>query len=292
MMPEMLAATSPLAPSWVLPLIARAPQCDDSVGAIRRSVRDAGEFVLASATFPGFTSLSSAETTSAAHDVYALLASTIRNRPANRPIRFWNHIAGIHDDMGDRHDRYMAFNAGRFAAFNEWMGGPDHFPRTVATASGIGDHGSDLTVHMLAARYDGIAVNNPRQRLPFEYSQRYGKFPPCFSRATLFGSRLMIGGTASIRGEESVYLGDLERQLGETLVNIEALTQQASTLSPTQFTLNSITDFRTYHPRREDRAVLEEMLRARFPAATFEWSPVPLCRRELLVEIEAMAIAD
>ena len=62
-----------------------------------------------------------------------------------------------------------------------------------------------------------------------DYSSRYGPLPPCFARGTIIthpvsGRRMLLAaGTASIRGEESVHVGDLRSQMRETLENLASL---------------------------------------------------------------------
>ena len=156
---------------------------------------------------------------------YRRLESILREQRLTHPVRLWNHIPGIHDPMGDGQDRYMAFNAGRFEALAEWFGGPASFDTRSVSASGVGHDGADLVLHCLASDEPGRAVDNPRQVPPHRYSRRFGPLPPCFARATTIhppgGAPLvLVGGTASIVGEESVHLGDLERQTDETLTNL------------------------------------------------------------------------
>ncbi len=95
------------------------------------------------------------------------------------------------------------------------------------TASAVGIKGSDLSIHCLALEEPGTPVENPRQTPAWQYSARYGPLPPCFSRATivdLAGRRtLLIGGTASVVGEDSRHAGQFDAQVEETLLNLEAL---------------------------------------------------------------------
>ena len=67
---------------------------------------------------------------------------------------------------------------------------------------------------------------NPRQIAPYRYSKRFGPLPPCFARATVLPAeagtarKILVGGTASIRGEESIYLDDIRLQTSETFHNL------------------------------------------------------------------------
>src|SRR5258708_4104731 len=85
---------------------------------------------------------------------YGALADRLAQSPLHHPVRFWNHVPFITDPAdGGRdnyRDNYMVFNAGRFRAFADWLGGTARFERDVATASAIGHWGRDLVVHCLA----------------------------------------------------------------------------------------------------------------------------------------------
>ncbi len=194
-------------------------------------------------------------------------------RTGDHPVRFWNFLPGINDPLGDDQTRYMAFNAGRIAAF-------ERYPQALfATASGVGHAGRDLWVHGLFADEPGVPVNNPRQVPPHRYSSRYGPRPPSFARATRAGDRLLVGGTASIRGEDSVHLGDLHGQVAETLTNLAAVITAAGASF-------ALVDVRVYHRPEVNPADVQPLL----PSAwRVEWVAAELCRPELLVEIEGLA---
>ena len=77
-----------------------------------------------------------------------------------------------------------------------------------------------------------MPVENPRQVSAYHYSRRFGAIPPCFARATLLtcgGEPLLIvGGTASVVGEESRHIGDLHGQTQETFRNLASVVAAAS----------------------------------------------------------------
>lgn len=225
----------------------------------------------------------------AAHDAYALVSRALSDRPARHPVRFWNYLPDIHRPAAGGLDRYMVFNAGRFAACSEWLGGPDRFGRLLATASAVGWAGADLVVHALAAREPGTPVENPRQVPAYRYSHRFGPRPPCFARATVLpgqpGPVVLVGGTASIRGEESMFPGDVDAQARETFENLRTLARAADPAHD----LSSFTELRVYHPRDADRPAVAGLVAAEFPnARRVEYVRADLCRPELLVEIEGL----
>jgi chorismate lyase/3-hydroxybenzoate synthase len=193
----------------------------------------------------------------------------------------------------------MAFNAGRFEALSEWFG-KESFDTRVATASGVGHGGQDLVLHVLAADRPGRAVDNPRQVAPYRYSRKYGPLPPCFARATVVkppfeAPLVLVGGTASIVGEESVHRGDLERQTDETLTNLAVLLRAAAgapedRLEDRAATLAGFRDVRIYYPDPRRLEELRVLLGNAFPGAgSVEWVRADVCRAELLVEIEGVA---
>lgn len=105
-------------------------------------------------------------------------------------------------------------------------------------------------------------------------------------------SMLLISGTASVDGEgRSIHLGDIEAQSWRTFENIEALlASEGADWHDVVRTTCYLRDMsRDYEPFNEVRHAfyLERNLEP-FPAST--GIQVTLCREDLLVEIEAMAI--
>jgi len=258
------------------------------------AVRDAERFSLASARVAGAGRLDDADFERAAADIYVALADVLRARPGRHPVRFWNHIPGIRKPSATEGiDRYMVFNAGRFAACSDWFGSPDAFDRLLPTASGVGHDGSDLVVHVLAGDAPGTAVENPRQVPSYRYSRRFGPRPPCFARATTVswddaGRTILVGGTASIRGEETVHAGNLMAQTRETFDNLAALVRAAGARG-----LQSFEALRVYYVHEADRRTIERTVSEAFPdLADVEYARADLCRSELLVEIEGVARSE
>jgi chorismate lyase/3-hydroxybenzoate synthase len=217
-------------------------------------------------------------------------------------VRFWAFLPGIHDDLGVGLDRYMAFNGGRYAAFATHFGRSTPFSRSVPTASAVGVQGDEFVLYALAAAEPGMPVENPRQVPAYEYSRRFGPLPPCFARGTLLGdsndSILIVGGTASIVGEESLHVGHLAQQASETFRNLAGVVASAAGVNVTgdasaaelEPLLSTFRDLRIYHPRAEDEPAIVALARASFPASCrIELAQASLCRSELLIEIEGLA---
>jgi len=242
---------------------------------------------------PGAIAMAADPLRSAVANAYVAIGEAL-TALGRQPIRFWNFIPDPGQAMGHGLDRYMVFNAGRFDGYAQWYGGSRAFGPSLATASGVGIVGDDLVVHCLAADEPGIPVENPRQKPAWQYSARYGPVPPCFSRATIATverrTLLLIGGTASIVGEDSRHEGDAGAQLEETLKNVAVLVAAARGDLEEASALRRLTDLRVYVTRAEDAPAIRSVLTARCTrAARVELTIARLCRSELLVEIEGVA---
>ena len=266
-----------------------------------------GEFALVFARLPQAVELTALELQRHTAALYESVARTLAKSRAPHPIRFWNFIPQLNDPVSDAMDRYMVFSAGRFAAFSRWFGSPQTFADRVPAASGVGHEGDDLLVWCLAASAPGTCVENPWQLPGFNYSAQYGPLPPCFSRAMIIHGyshsrtlerHVLVSGTASIRGEDTQCDGQLLRQTHIALQNL-AIVVKAARESPetttrvngdSQMWLDRYQHIRTYHVKQDDRSILERLLIPRFSnAIDIEWVHAPLCRRDLLVEIEGVA---
>ena len=119
--------------------------------------------------------------------------------------------------------------------------------------------------------------------------------PPCFSRATIASvngeRRLLVGGTASIVGEDSMHEDDVDAQVEETLRNLEALIDAALHPPRQGMALERLLDLRVYVARPEDAPAIRSLLDERCPRAErIELAIARVCRPELLVEIEGVAV--
>jgi chorismate lyase/3-hydroxybenzoate synthase len=293
-----LAALAPHPPAWAAEHFADVVRDRDGLDAWR----------LVAAEIPDCAALDAPALERAVGDAYRAVAESLR-ASGHHPVRFWNFVPGIHADMGGGLDRYMVFNAGRYAAFEEWFGQAALFRRTVPTASAVGIGSGALTIHALGGRDTGLPVENPRQVPAYRYSARYGPMPPCFARGTIvrgLPSRagaaadapvLLVGGTASIVGENSLHDRDPRQQALETFENLAELVSAARRQigggdghDAPRAAFDAFTELRVYVVRDVDAAPLREMVTERFGrTARLEFAQADLCRRELLVEIEGVA---
>ena len=201
-------------------------------------------------------------------------------------LRAWNFIPGINvsaaegnTEVETNRDRYMGFNAGRYRGFADAMGSPVAYP----AASGVGHAGEDLVVHLLHGPGRPRCIDNPRQVLPDAYSERFGDPPPVFARAATIEAgeleALLVSGTASVVGEDSVHLDSFDRQLTETLRNLAVVVDEAwPGVRP-----EDLEDWLVYLP---DLGHETQVLSAIGPGPRVVVRQQGLCRPELLVEIE------
>lgn len=298
--PRVPAVESVSPPGWVWGIVGGTGAAEEPLGRSGEPRESRGNgCVLLSARVANVTSLHALEFQHAVCSLYESLTARLNASACPHAVRLWNFIPRIHTRMGTRDggilDRYMVFNAGRFAAYMRWYGESGAGPRS-ATATGIGHSGDDLVVHCLAAGAPGVAVENPRQVPAYRYSTKRGPLPPCFARATrttLNDERvLLVGGTSSVRGESSVHPGDLDAQVGETLTNMAALVLGKSEITDREESraLECYRSLRVYCVHGTDLSRVARTVEARFRGLeAVEYVRADVCRRTLLVEIEGVA---
>lgn len=232
----------------------------------------------------GAASMPPAEFEERTRDAYRRLLDGV---DVDRLWRAWNFIPRINDDATQCElvrDRYMSFNAGRHRGFSDVHGSQVRYP----VASGVGHEGDDLVVHLLHGDRPARIVDNPRQIRPDDYSLRFGDPPPAFARACRLElpnvEALLISGTASVVGEDSVHDDDFAAQLEETILNLRTIVELAW---PGQ-DLSAIDDWLVYLPDARFAGRVRDRLSACFPKTNpmVQIREQRLCRPELLVEIE------
>ena len=209
------------------------------------------------------------------------------------PLRIWNYLPDPSHALAPGLDRYMVFNEGRNSGYRRWCGNAGE-TAALPTASAVGSQNGDLVVHCLASLEPGRAIENPRQTSSWRYSQRYGPTPPRFSRATVAAianqAVILIGGTASILGEDTVHVGDVVRQAEETVRNLAAVIAAACGEGDQDDVLARLQHLRVYVTEGHTAETVRSVLASRCPhVPDIEFATTALCRPELLVEIEGVA---
>jgi chorismate lyase/3-hydroxybenzoate synthase len=243
-----------------------------------------GDYLFASLVMPAERSIDIERVTRSG---YLHLDHLLRTLGYPHWLRAWNYFPDITGGEGEA-ERYRRFNAGRYAAVG-LRSGTGHLP----AASAMGTDTGGFVLCCLAGKRGAAQIENPRQTSAFAYPAKFGVRSPLFARATLLangpGAQLLVSGTASIVGSESLHVGDPLRQLEETARNFEALVETAQQaeggrLRATTVRLESL---KVYLRNGTDYERLLPNVRRLFPA---DDEPLMLradmCRPELLIEIE------
>lgn len=221
---------------------------------------------------------------------YQRILAVIQRQGYPHLLRVWNYLADIHRHHHDL-DRYQTFCEGRYRALESKLA--DFEPKLPA-ASALGTKAGAMLIYGLASKTPGMQVENPRQISAFRYPPQYGPKSPSFSRAVLkdwgAGERhLYISGTASILGHATAHLQDPLAQAQETLNNLEALVERASRHTGMPFHMSLL---KVYVRQHADLTALRELIGVRFGSATpILFLQADVCRRDLMVEIEGIAVS-
>jgi chorismate lyase/3-hydroxybenzoate synthase len=220
---------------------------------------------------------------SLAEDAYSKILETIHAEGFPYLLRVWNYVRDINQGSGEE-ERYQRFCAGRHQALTAAGLVKEQFP----AASAVGMHDGELAVHFIAGRHPGTQVENARQVSAYDYPPQYGRRAPSFSRATIAGfgstSLLFISGTASIVGHETRHHGDVVGQTDETVANLDAVASACGS------SLRELDLVKVYVRRPEDAQVVTARLRAAVPRARLLVLNADVCRCDLLLEVEAVAM--
>jgi chorismate lyase/3-hydroxybenzoate synthase len=221
---------------------------------------------------------------------YRELFSTLDRVGFPHLVRIWNFLPAINEESGGG-ERYWHFNGARqdvFLGCNRCIAG------SVPAATAVGARpAAPLTIYCLASASAPISLENPRQHSAWTYPEQYGPRSPTFARACIEADgaqTLFISGTASIVGYETAHEGDPVEQTRETLRNIAAMIEAANRRIGSEcFTLQNLI-YKVYVRRVEHQPVVERELRqVAGPRAVAIYLQADICRRDLLVEIEAIS---
>lgn len=228
----------------------------------------------------------------------------------NSIFRQWNYVERIFDFEqidGCSRQNYQLFNEARGVYYSKYRT-VEGFP----AATGIGTAFNGVTIECMAVtgdeRVTTIAINNPKQLNSYKYGQEVLKGdpqknskqnqPPQFERARLMtngqSSRLFISGTASIVGQETIGLDDVEKQTYVTIDNIEQLASETN-LRVHYPELTGFPDkyayVRVYVKNEEDISAVKVICENYFGHIPMTFVKADICRADLLVEIETEMIS-
>ncbi|MBN2807448.1 MAG: hypothetical protein JXR22_12395 [Prolixibacteraceae bacterium] len=224
----------------------------------------------------------------------------------NNIVRQWNYVGEILSSEKDDNERlrqhYQMFNETRSEYYGQFRTRND-FP----AATGIGMRYLGVCIDSFAVSGNdqlGIyPISNPVQSESYHYGQQVlvgapdtklkQNQPPQFERAKLLvlkkAARILVSGTASIVGQETIGIGDVAEQTRVTISNIQKLTHSDNLLRFCPI-LPSVPDqysyIRVYVKFEKDIPAVRSICEQAFGAVPATYVVADICRDNLLVEIE------
>ncbi|MDR0392483.1 MAG: hypothetical protein LBH59_11285 [Planctomycetaceae bacterium] len=170
-----------------------------------------------------------------------------------------------------------------------------------STGIGADDHDvviSAIAVNSLRDDFVVAALENPKQTSAFSYSKVYSPQSPKFARGVAVNldnwCQIFVSGTASITNSESRYNDNVEKQTKQTLDNIAALIDGANLakhgIRGFESDLSKLECVRVYVKRPDDFAAINAICQERLQDTPILYTIADVCRPELLVEIEGIAV--
>ncbi len=206
-------------------------------------------------------------------------------------LRVWHYLSDINAGDGDA-ERYKRFCQGRLEVLRDHPSLLERMP----AATVVGSQLPGLHLQCLLTRIPPQPLENPRQIRAYDYPRRYGPSRPTFARAARMAwspasTQLFISGTASILGHETRHAGDVGAQLNESLANVATLLETAGAPFAGKG-LATLEHLIVYLRDPADIEHVKTVLAGQLPTG-LAWTcrQADLCRRDLLVEVEALASA-
>lgn len=228
----------------------------------------------------------------------------------NDIVRQWNYVGEIlskENVDGRLRQHYQMFNETRNHFYKNYRHRRD-FP----AATGIGMLYLGVCIDSFSITGNEnlkiIPISNPNQSESYKYGQKVligapdcalqQNQPPQFERAKLIvlnnASRLIISGTASIIGEETVGIGDVEEQTRVTIRNIQILSDPETLKAqcPDIRTIPHIYSYvRVYVKYKADISKVRKICAETYGDVPTTYVVADICRDNLLVEIETELIS-
>lgn len=223
--------------------------------------------------------------------------------PVSSLVRQWNYIEDIVGMSPSGHQNYQDFNDAR-TLFYDTADWPDGYP--AATGIGTRQGGVRIDADAVVARDGAIRIyplDNPLQVPAHAYSHKVllgvsNKTTPKFERAKALafpgGVMIYVSGTAAIRGEQSLAGVGVEEQAIATLENINYLIS-CKNLAASGIETGSearLQYLRVYLKRKEDEAAVRSILEKACPGLPAAYVVADVCRDELLIEMEGVALSE
>jgi enamine deaminase RidA (YjgF/YER057c/UK114 family) len=223
-------------------------------------------------------------------------------------IRQWNYVEdidGFNPVTETRIQNYQALNDVRSKYYATAA-----FIHGYPAATGIGMNSGGIILEFYAnkpfVKEEIIPIKNPQQKDAYDYSEKVlvgnhlsihpKKTAPKFERAKYISAEndkiIFVSGTASIKGEVTIGLGDVAIQTKTTIENIRNLVSHENLLDNhilNHYTSLLFSSIRVYVKYPGDMDTVREICDASFPGVQINYLVADICRDALLVEIEGIA---
>jgi len=223
-------------------------------------------------------------------------------------IRQWNYIekmTGFLDRNNSTSQHYQMFNDVRSKFYNQ-----ADFSNGFPAATGIGTDFGGISIDIIAAELGpdcrSVAIKSPVQQDAYKYTQEvlaenscmsdFCRTSPKFERARVLDTPeykwIFISGTAAIKGQISIPILSAEVQTEMTLQNILSLTSPENLMKHGVGTGQKarLDHLRVYVKYPKDLKQVQETCQQHFPHLPTIYLIADICRPELLVEIEGLAV--
>lgn len=225
----------------------------------------------------------------------------------NNIVRQWNYVGNIlnkvlHKNVYRQH--YQMFNETRSDYYGKFRQ-TTFFP----AATGIGMTNNGVSIDCMAIKNNNkevqiIPLSNPGQRESYEYKQevlvgapaenRSQNQAPQFERAMLLchndKAKIYISGTASIIGQKTVGIDDIEEQTRITIDNINKLVAPENIKKhypAIKYIPQTYSYIRVYIKNKTDYRKVKDICSQIYGNTPATYIVADICRDNLLVEIEA-----
>lgn len=210
----------------------------------------------------------------------------ISNKNSMSIVKIWHYLPELLKSCPDKKTNYSLLCESREEVYRNFYRNSDYPAATV-----IGIEGNKILIYFLAASCETYEViENKRQVSSYNYPQNIFSEKPMFSRAVSFSfkgnlqKKIMISGTASIKGYQSVHKSDVAKQLDEALKNYKTFAKLDN--NPSNICRVYLTKYQT-----KNLSIIVKKLENFFGINQYVLLQGDICRSELLIEIEGISNA-